>query len=155
MKAVFALISRNRKLFFKDRGMFFSALITPGILILLYATFLANVYRDSFVSAIPDMITISDKLVDGTVAAQLAAALLAVSCVTVTFCVNLTMVQDRANGTRKDFNVSPISKASWVFFIYCSQFPAGEWACACIMPWLYVQNGLVYERCRCILGSSR
>ena len=27
------------------------------------------------------------------------------------FCVNLTMVQDRANGTRKDFNVSPISKA--------------------------------------------
>ena len=57
MKAVFALISRNRKLFFKDRGMFFSALITPGILILLYATFLANVYRDSFVSAIPDMIT--------------------------------------------------------------------------------------------------
>ena len=71
MKAVFALISRNRKLFFKDRGMFFSALITPGILILLYATFLANVYRDSFVSAIPDMITISDKLVDGTVAAQL------------------------------------------------------------------------------------
>ena len=88
MKAVFALISRNRKLFFKDRGMFFSALITPGILILLYATFLANVYRDSFVSAIPDMITISDKLIDGTVAAQ-----------------------DRANGTRKDFNVSPISKA--------------------------------------------
>lgn len=54
MKAVFALISRNKKLFFKDRGMFFSALITPGILILLYATFLANVYRDSFVSAIPD-----------------------------------------------------------------------------------------------------
>ena len=42
-----------------------------------------------------------------------------------------------------------------IFFIYCSQFPAGEWACACIMPWLYVQNGLVYERCRCILGSSR
>lgn len=110
MKAVFALISRNRKLFLKTEECF-SALITPGILILLYATFLANVYRDSFVSAIPDMITISDKLVDGTVAAQLAAALLAVSCVTVTFCVNLTMVQDRANGTRKDFNVSPISKA--------------------------------------------
>lgn len=80
MKAVFALISRNRKLFFKDRGMFFSALITPGILILLYATFLANVYRDSFMSAIPDMITISDKLIDGTVAAQLAAALLAELC---------------------------------------------------------------------------
>lgn len=111
MKTVMALMSRNRKLFFKDKGMLFSSLITPVILIVLYATFLAKVYRDSFVSSIPDMITVSDKLIDGTVAAQLAAALLAVSCVTVTFCVNLTMIQDRANGTRKDFNVSPVSKA--------------------------------------------
>lgn len=111
MKAVLALMSRNRKLFFKDKGMLFSSLITPVILIVLYATFLAKVYRDSFVSAISDLVTVSDKLIDGTVAAQLAAALLAVSCVTVTFCVNLTMIQDRANGTRKDFNVSPVSRA--------------------------------------------
>lgn len=110
MKAVLALMSRNRKLFFKDKGMLFSSLITPVILIVLYATFLAKVYRDSFVSAIADMVTVSDRLIAGTVAAQLSAALLAVSCVTVTFCVNLTMIQDRANGTRKDFNVSPISK---------------------------------------------
>ena len=111
MRAVFALMSRNRKLFFKDKGMLFSSMITPVILIVLYATFLAKIYRDSFVSAIPDMITISDKLIDGTVAAQLAASLLAVSCVTVTFCVNLTMVQDRANGSRKDFDIAPIGKS--------------------------------------------
>ena len=110
MKTVIALVNRNRKLFFKDRGMLFSAMITPGILIVLYATFLAKVYKDSFLSATKDWVTISDKLVNGTVAAQLAAALLAVSCVTVTFCVNLTMVQDRANGIRKDFNVSPVSR---------------------------------------------
>ena len=110
MKTVIALVNRNRKLFFKDRGMLFSAMITPGILIVLYATFLAKVYKDSFLSATKEGVNISDKLVNGTVAAQLAAALLAVSCVTVTFCVNLTMVQDRANGTRKDFNVSPVSR---------------------------------------------
>lgn len=112
MKLVFALMSRNRKLFFKDKGLLFSSMITPVILIVLYSTFLAKVYKDAFVSAIPDTITISNQLIDGTVAAQLAAALLAVSCVTVTFCVNLTMVQDRANGTKKDFNVSPVSKAT-------------------------------------------
>lgn len=56
------------------------------------------------------MIDLPDKIINGTVAAQLAAALLAVSCVTVTFCVNLTMVQDRASGARKDFDVSPVSK---------------------------------------------
>ena len=37
--------------------------------------------------------------------------LLSVSCITVTFCVNLTMVQDLANGARKDFNVSPVKKS--------------------------------------------
>lgn len=108
MKALFALISRNRKLFFKDKGMFFSSLMTPLILIVLYATFLANVYKKSFESALPQVMAVSESLINGTVAAQLMAALLAVSCVTVTFCVNLTMVQDRANGARKDFNVSPV-----------------------------------------------
>ena len=40
MRTMTALISRNRKLFFRDRGMFLSSLITPVILIVLYATFL-------------------------------------------------------------------------------------------------------------------
>ena len=109
MRTVLALMNRNRKLFFKDKGMLFTSMITPVILIVLYATFLAKVFRDSFTAAIPDMITISDKLINGTVAAQLTASLMAVSCITVTFCVNLTMVQDKANGTWKDFNVSPVS----------------------------------------------
>ena len=103
MRTVLALMNRNRKLFFKDKGMLFTSMITPVILIVLYATFLAKVFRDSFTAAIPDVITISDKLINGTVAAQLTASLMAVSCITVTFCVNLTMVQDKANGTRKDF----------------------------------------------------
>lgn len=110
MKTFMSLVKRNRKLFFRDKGMLFSSLITPIILIVLYATFLAKVYKDSFVSNIPNVMQISEKLINGTVAGQLAAALLAVSCVTVTFCVNLTMVQDRANGTRKDFNVAPVRK---------------------------------------------
>ena len=90
--------------------MLMSSLITPLILIVLYATFLANVYKDSFQSALPEFLEIEDKIINGTVAAQLTAALLAVSCITVTFCVNLTMVQDKAFGTRKDFNVSPVKK---------------------------------------------
>ena len=120
MRTVISLVNRNRKLFFRDKGMFFSALITPFILIVLYATFLAKVYKDSFISAFPKGFTIADKLIDATVASQLVAALLAVSCVTVTFCVNLTMVQDKANGARKDFNVSPISRSK----IYLGYFIA-------------------------------
>ena len=110
MRTFLTLIDRNRKLFFKDKGMLFSSLMTPIILIVLYVTFLAKVYKDSFSSNIPEIFDVSDKLINGTVAGQLVAALLAVSCVTVTFCVNLTMVQDRAFGVRKDFDVSPIRK---------------------------------------------
>ena len=46
MRTMTALISRNRKLFFRDRGMFLSSLITPVILIVLYATFLRSVYKE-------------------------------------------------------------------------------------------------------------
>ena len=72
MRTVLALMNRNRKLFFKDKGMLFTSMITPVILIVLYATFLAKVFKDTFIAAIPDMITISDKLINGTVAAQLS-----------------------------------------------------------------------------------
>ena len=110
MRVLATMISRNRKLFFRDKGMFFSSMITPVILIVLYATFLAKVFKDSFTSNLPELMSIPEKLINGTVAAQLAAALLAVTCVTVTFCVNLTMVQDKALGIRKDFDIAPISR---------------------------------------------
>ena len=42
MTGLWALIKRNTKLYFKDKGMFISSLITPMILLVLYATFLGN-----------------------------------------------------------------------------------------------------------------
>ena len=56
MREVAALVDRNRKLFFKDKGMLFSSMITPLILIVLYATFLAKVYKDSYTSAFNNMV---------------------------------------------------------------------------------------------------
>lgn len=108
MKTLLILIKRNIKLFFKDKGMFFTSLITPLILLVLYATFLGNVYRDSFMSGIPEYIKLSDNVVDGLVGGQLISSILAVSCITVAFCSNFLMVQDKASGTIKDFNISPV-----------------------------------------------
>lgn len=39
MTKLIALTKRNTKLYFKDKGMFISSLITPMILLVLYATF--------------------------------------------------------------------------------------------------------------------
>ena len=112
------LIRRNCRLFFKDKGMFFTSLITPVILLVLYATFLAKVYRDSFNSALPDAMQISDKLIDATVGGELFSSLLAVSCVTVAFCSNMLIVQDKVNGTRKDLTVTPVSKSTLALSYY-------------------------------------
>ncbi|MBR0302913.1 MAG: ABC transporter permease [Clostridia bacterium] len=112
MMTLFNVIRRDLKLFFKDRGMFFSALITPMILLVLYATFLAKVYRESFASALPDVMKdiVPDSLLDGTVTSQLISALLAVSCVTVSFCANLLMINDKSSGAIRDFTVSPVKR---------------------------------------------
>jgi multidrug/hemolysin transport system permease protein len=105
-------MKRNIKLFFKDKGMFFTALITPAILLVLYVSFLGNVYRDSFLMNLPPNVTVSEKLLDGLVGTQLISSILAVSCVTVAFCSNFLMVQDRANGSVKDFRISPVKPAT-------------------------------------------
>ena len=109
---LFVLMKRNIKLFFKDKGMFFTSLITPAILLVLYVSFLGNVYRDSFLMNLPPNMTISEKLLDGLVGAQLISSILAVSCVTVAFCSNFLMVQDRANGSLKDLRISPVKPAT-------------------------------------------
>lgn len=112
MRRMWELVLRNTKMYFKDMGMFLTSLITPAILLILFMTFLGSIYKDSFVSVIPKELEVSDKLINGLVAGQLSSAMLATSCVTVAFCSNLLMVQDRANGTRKDLIVSPIKKTT-------------------------------------------
>lgn len=112
MRRMCELVLRNTKMYFKDMGMFLTSLITPAILLILFMTFLGSIYKDSFVSAIPKELEVSDKLINGLVDGQLSSAMLATSCVTVAFCSNLLMVQDRANGTRKDLIVSPIKKTT-------------------------------------------
>lgn len=116
------LTKRNIKMFFKDKGMFFTSLITPIILLILYSTFLANVFRDSFASNLPDGFEISQSIIKGTVAGQLFSSLLSVSCITVAFCANLLMVQDKANGIKKDFLISPVKRSTLAISYYLATF---------------------------------
>lgn len=120
MKTTMALIKRNIKLFFKDKGMFFTSLITPAILLVLYSTFLGNVYQDSFTSGLPEFIQLPEKLINGLVGGQLISSLLAVSCVTVAFCSNFLMVQDKANDTIKDLRISPVKSSTLSLSYYAA-----------------------------------
>ncbi len=139
MNTFFALTSRNIKLFFKDKGLFFTSLATPMILLVLYATFLRNVYRDAFVSFIPESLGISEKIIDGLVGGQLVSSLLAVSCVTVAFCSNFLSVQDKALGVRGDFNVSPVKSSVLSISYYISSL-----ASTLIICFITAVIGLIY-----------
>ena len=118
MTGLFSMFSRDCKLFFKDKAMFFTSLITPLILLVLYATFLANVYKDSFMSAMPEGFKVSEKLIDATVGGELFSSLLAVCCVTVAFCSNMLMVSDKVTGARKDFDVTPVKNSTLALGYY-------------------------------------
>lgn len=119
MMGLGALIRRNVKLYFKDKGMFFTSLITPMILLVLYGTFLRNVYVDSFRSALAEAgATVPDALINGCVGGQLITSLLAVSCVTVAFCSNLLMVQDKISGARHDLTITPVKPSTMALGYY-------------------------------------
>ena len=114
-----ALIKRNIKLYFRDKGMFFSSLITPIILLILFVTFLGSIYRDSFASALSAAgINADASLIDGCVGGQLISSLLAVTCITVAFCSNLIMIKDKTSGARRDLTVSPLHLSTLGFSYY-------------------------------------
>ncbi len=120
MTELASLIRRNSKLFFKDKGLFFTSLITPIILLVLYVTFLGNVYRDSFSASMPEFFEVSDRLINATVGGELFSSLLAVCCVTVSFCANMLMVQDKITGARRDLTITPVKKSTLALSYYIS-----------------------------------
>lgn len=56
MTGLGALIRRNVKLYFKDKGMFFTSLITPIILLVLYSTFLGPKENTWYMIVLTDFI---------------------------------------------------------------------------------------------------
>lgn len=129
MKTLGILIRRNTKLFFKDKGTFFTSLIAPLILLLLFVTFLGNVYVDSFNSFIPEGMSVSNELVDGFVGGWLLSSLLAVCCVTIAFSANMIMVQDKVAGIRGDITITPVKTSILSLSYYISTVLATGMIC--------------------------
>ncbi len=113
MQSLWILIKRNVKLFFKDKGTFLSAMISPLIILVLYATFLAGVYYDSFSSSVPSEIyaVIPKKLINGFVNGWLISSLMANCTISISFIANLCMVKDRVTGVNADLNMTPVKKS--------------------------------------------
>ncbi len=94
-----AFVSRNLKVFFRDRASVFFSLLAVFIIIGLYVLFLGDVWLQN----LPDMPG-AKYLMDSWI----MAGLLAVTSMTTTMGAFGIMVEDRANKLIKDFNASPI-----------------------------------------------
>lgn len=144
MKKLASLTGRNIKLYFRDKGLFFTSLVTPLILLLLYSTFLNSVFQDSFKSAFDEVhITVTDKLIEGLAAGQLVSSVLAVCCVTVAFCCNMLMVQDKITGARNDFSVCPVSSMTVGLSYFIATFIS-----TLIINMIGLAAGLMYIRAK-------
>ena len=119
-------------MYFKDKGMFLTSLITPLILLVLYSTFLKNIFDQTFADAFANAgMQVSDQLINGCSGGQMVSSLLSVSCVTVVFCCNLLMVQDRANGTDRDLKISPVSSGTIALSYFLAAFISSWLICLC------------------------
>lgn len=121
-KKLVTLVARNTKCYFKDKFLFFVSMITPLILLVLFATFLRNVYIDSFKSAFPEGFTAQDRVLEGITGAWLMSSILSVSSVTVAFCSNVVMINDKIEGNLNDFRVSPVKGVTTSIAYFISNF---------------------------------
>lgn len=103
------LTARHIKLFFKDKQTFFMSLITPMILVALFILFLRSVYVNSLVSALPEGVSLPDRVVNGFIAGWLISSVLGACSVTLAFCSQTIMVNDKVTRRMEDFRIAPVS----------------------------------------------
>lgn len=116
------LTQRHIRVFLADRvGMFFD-LLSPLILLVLYMTFLRNVYYNSLTSMASEISYLPDSVINGFIAGWLISSILGVTCVTFAFCVNTLMITDKVYSNVNDFYVAPLSKLSIQFSYFIADF---------------------------------
>jgi multidrug/hemolysin transport system permease protein len=111
-----SLISRNLKVFFRDKASVFFSLMAVFIIIGLYVLFLGDIWASNL-PKVAGAKALSDNWI--------MAGLLAVTSITTVMGAFGTMVDDRAHKIIKDFNASPISRGKVAGGYVLSSFIVG------------------------------
>ena len=120
MNAFFSLVSRNNKVFRRDKTQVFFSLLSVIIVIALYAIFLQKMQIDALeqvTKATPEMVTMVNE--------WLAAGLLSMMAVTTTLAAFGITVKDIETKATADFLTAPISRATIQFSYVANAFLIG------------------------------
>jgi multidrug/hemolysin transport system permease protein len=109
MGAVCKLVSRNIKLYFRDKSAVFFSLLSVLIIIMLYVLFLRNTNADMMKRYSEDTTGIN-----WLVNSWIMAGVIVVNSVTITLAVFGTMVKDQEEKRLDGFLVAPISRITLV-----------------------------------------
>ena len=112
-----SFVSRNLKVFFRDKTAVFFSLLAVLIVLGLYIFFLGDVWIDSF----PNI-----KGVKNLMNCWIMAGLIGVTSVTANMGAFGTMIEDKSKNKIKDFYVSPIKKSKIVGGYIISSFIVGS-----------------------------
>lgn len=112
-----SFVSRNLKVFFRDKTAVFFSLLAVLIVLGLYIFFLGDVWVDSF----PNI-----KGVKNLMNCWIIAGLIGVTSVTANMGAFGTMIEDKSKNKIKDFYVSPIKKSKIVGGYIISSFIVGS-----------------------------
>ena len=116
---IYALTKRHLKLFFRDRlGVFFS-LLSPLIMIMLYAFFLGSIQVESLKGTLPG---VGDTLIQNFVTSWVFAGIIMITTLTTSLAALNVFVEDKTSGRFKDFAVSPIRKSQLIIGYLLSTF---------------------------------
>ncbi len=107
MKSVALLTGRNLRIFFRDRSAVFFSLLSPLILIGLYALFLGNLQVENLTAQLPQA---SADDVRWFVSTWVFAGITMITTLTTALATLAVFVDDRATGRFNDFAVSPIRR---------------------------------------------
>lgn len=109
------------------------SLITPLILLFLFVTFLRSVYLVSLKQAFPEDFTVNNRVLEGLAGAWLMSSILSVSSVTVAFCSNTIMIEDKIGKNITDFSVSPVKGTTVSIAYFLSNFFVTFIVMMCVM----------------------
>jgi multidrug/hemolysin transport system permease protein len=110
MNAAGMIVSRNIKLFFRDKASVFFSMMAIIIIIMLYALFLGNIQVQEITRATGMDADTAGWLVNSWI----LAGTLSVSTITVSLGAYGTMVEDVSRGRVKDFFVAPLKRGQLV-----------------------------------------
>lgn len=127
-----SLVARNIKLYFKDKVTFFVSLITPLILVVLFLTFLRNVYVQSLVMSLPEGVTLDSRLINGFTGGWLFSSIMTTSCITVAFCSNM-LVGDKLNNVYSGLEVTPVKKTTLLISYVIANFITTVLICSILL----------------------